>query len=432
MALALHNNPDVRAAEQRLEEARTAIAQAAIDLGPILRLSGGFTAVDRPSQAFGLLLDQKRFGDLGGAAGIGDPGVTSSWSTGISGSLSLYDGGRRWARLQGRIAGAQGAAARVEEIERDLALSVARAFVLYHKSLETARAQNLSVETLTTHLRITEARQAAGAARASDVLAVRVRLAETREAAIVARNSAERALASLRLLLGLELTQPLELLPGAPDPEALAPLEEQVERARRHRFEVAEAEAGVAAARSRWREALATYHPDLTVFGSFGFEDRDPFAFKYGNWAVGASLLYSLTDLIHAPYRVREATAAYEAALAARRKAELSVELEVKMARLDSEEAAARQEAAREAASLAEESLRLVEAEFQQGTATITRLLEAELALTQARTRLSAAAHDRSLAHVVTLHALGEYPAVPTTSGAETKPGPSSKEGSSP
>jgi len=50
----------------------------------------------------------------------------------------------------------------------------------------------------------------------------------------------------------------------------------------------------------------------------------------------------------------------------------------------DAEVADARHEVAAQAAALAAESLRLVEAEYQEGTATITRLLDAELALTQA------------------------------------------------
>ena len=412
--LAFKNNPDLNAAQQRVDEASAAITNAAYDLGPVIQFVESFTAVDKPSQAFGYLLDQRRFNAVMGAGGIQDPGITSDWRTGFGGSITIYDGGRRLARLRGRIAEAGSVVARAEQVRRDLALQVARAFYGIHKARETAAAQEKSIDTLTTHLRITEARQSEGAARRSDVLAVRVRLAETREAAIVARNSAERALAGLRILLGLDIDDYLELAPATGlEPYPRENLASLLEKARRYRFEILEADARVEAARMRVHEALAGYQPEITLFGTFGFDDEDPFSFKYGNWTWGAAFLWSLMDILRTPARVREAAAGLATENALRRKVMLEVQLDVKNSLLDGEEADARHDVAAQAVALAEESLRLVEAEYKEGAATITRLLEAELALTQARTRLSATTYDRALSRIAISHAVGEYPTPP-------------------
>jgi outer membrane protein TolC len=248
-----------------------------------------------------------------------------------------------------------------------------------------------------------------------------VRLAETKEAAIVAENSAERALGGLRVLLGLEMRDPLEL--KAPQSEELGPpsdLGMLLEKARNCRMELIAAEQQIEAAKARVREAVAGYHPEVSVFGGFSFEDRNIADFKYGNWFWGVSFVYSIFNIFRTPYFDDQAVAERAAAYAAARKALLGVELDVNNALLDGEEADARHDVASQAVDLAGESLRLVEAEYKEGAATITRLLEAELSLTQARTRLSATTYDRSLSRIVIAHAVGEYPAKPDLEKAES------------
>ena len=419
--LAFRNNPDLAAAEQKVVAAQAAIDDAMSDYWPVLQFSESFYQTDTPSQAFGIILDQKKFKNT---IDFNDPGVTSNWQTAFTGSVTLFDGGRRRYRVLRRNAEANSTAAQAERARRDLALEVARAYYTIHKARETAGTQEQSISTLNSHLRITKDRQAEGAARRSEVLAVEVRLAETREAAIVARNSASRAEAGLRLLLGLDMGDPLELL--SPQVTEAPPQEnygDLVQRAQRSRLELFQAVEQVKAAAARVQETEAGYFPEITLFGGFRFDDRHPFDFQYGNWFWGASFLQSVVEIFRTPIRVREAMAQWVAACAAARKTLLEVELDVKDSLLDAEVADARHEVAAQAAALAAESLRLVEAEYQEGTATITRLLDAELALTQARTRLSATTYDRSLSRIAILHAVGEYPP-PSAGQRETSTDP--------
>lgn len=163
---------------------------------------------------------------------------------------------------------------------------------------------------------------------------------------------------------------------------------------------------------------MAGYHPEVSLAGGFGFDDEGIADLKYGNWFWGANFVYDLFGILRTPHRVRQAVAARDAAKAAERKALLEVEFDVRNAILDGEESDARHEVAFQTVELAEESLRLVEAEYAEGAATITKLLDAELSLTQARTRLSATAHDRALARIALAHAVGEYPAPPRLASA--------------
>ncbi len=416
--LALRNNPDVLAAEDRVAEGRAAIDEAYSHYWPVLQLVERFTQTDAPSQAFASILDQRRFEST---LDFNDPGVTPNFRTGLTGSITIYDGGRRRARAMEASARAKASEARQEEVRRDLALEVARSYYLIHEARETASAQESSISTLEAHLRIAGARVAEGAARRSEVLAVQVRLAETREGAISARNSARRAEAGLLILLGLGVEARVDLLPPPIEPPAPAvKLEDLLPRARRHRFEIVEAVEDARAAQAKVKDAAAGYFPEITVFGNFGFDDRDP-SLGHANWTWGVTFLESLFDALRAPHRMRQAVAGFSAALAALQGAVLKVELDLKNAILDGEEADARHAVAAEAVTLAEESLRLVEAEYREGAATVTRLLDAELALTRARTRLSSASYGRALSRIATAHAAGEYPAPPAEEAQPSK-----------
>lgn len=408
--LAMRNNPDAKAAAERVEVARAATFEAWSYYWPVLQLMERVTQTDGPSRAFGNILDQRRFKS---GLDFNDPGVTSNFRTGITGSITLFDAGRRSARVLTAREETESAAAAVEEVRRDIALETAKAFFLSFKAREASATQEKSISTLEAHLRIVEARVVEQASLRSDALAVRVRLAETREAAIVARNAALRAESSLRLLLGLDAEDPLELVtPTAADLVPRPALSALLDRARRNRPEILRAQHDVKAAEAKVREVYAGYFPEVTIFGDFGFDSRHP-TLDHSSWFWGIGFIESIFDAFRTPNRVRRAMAELAAVHAAGRKTALQVDVDARNSLLDAEEADARAEVAGEAVALAQANLEQVEAEFREGRSNITRLLESELALTHARTRLSAANYDRTLSRIAMAHAAGEYPTPP-------------------
>jgi outer membrane protein TolC len=90
-------------------------------------------------------------------------------------------------------------------------------------------------------------------------------------------------------------------------------------------------------------------------------------------------------------------------------KERLAIEQEVRTAFLHREEAAARVEVADRAIAAAEEALRLVREQYQAGTATITRFLEAEAARTEARSRVIGSRLDLRRAETELRKAIGGW-----------------------
>ncbi len=406
--LALRNNPDVAAAAGRAEAARAAIDEARSRYWPALDVFGRFTQADMPSRAFGTILDQERFDN---SIDFNDPGVTNNWHPGLGGSITLYDGGRRYWRVASAGAAGLAESAALEAVRRNVAYEAARAFFLIHQARDAAAAAEQAATTLETHARLADARREAGVLRASDVLAVRMQLAQARQAAVAARVSAARAEAGLHALLGLSAADKLELVPPAPEAVPDRPeLADLIARAHKLRPEIVRAAQSFEAARAQVGEAYAGYFPEVTVFGEFGLDSRT-LSSGHANWMWGASVVESLFDVFRTPARVRQALARVAQAHAEGRKTVLEVEQDVKLALLDAEQADAWYAAAEEARQHAAEALRVAEVELAEGRTAPTKVLDRRTALTEARARADAAAYDRRFARVALAHATGEYPA---------------------
>ncbi len=105
--------------------------------------------------------------------------------------------------------------------------------------------------------------------------------------------------------------------------------------------------------------------------------------------------------------KVKKARAVLDQMLAADRKTTQSVQLDVKTAYLRMSEARARLTVAEASVAQAEESLNLVRIQYEGGSATITRYLDAELALNTAGVRETSAFYDWKKAQADIGRALG-------------------------
>ena len=95
--------------------------------------------------------------------------------------------------------------------------------------------------------------------------------------------------------------------------------------------------------------------------------------------------------------------------LGADRKITLAVQLQLKGTYLKHQEAKARWDVSQASVALSEESLRLVQKQYEGGSATITRYLEAELARNRARLRAATAFFDREKTAAAIGRAMGYW-----------------------
>jgi outer membrane protein TolC len=147
--------------------------------------------------------------------------------------------------------------------------------------------------------------------------------------------------------------------------------------------------------------ARAGYLPSLQAFGGYGVRssafENDLTAERHG-WFVGARIGWDIFDGMLTRGRVISAKAAHERSMTELDDRSRSIELEVRTAYsqfLEAREVLDSQEKVQEEA---EESLRLANARADAGTATQLDVLDAETALTEARTNQSLAQRDYAVA----------------------------------
>jgi NodT family efflux transporter outer membrane factor (OMF) lipoprotein len=176
------------------------------------------------------------------------------------------------------------------------------------------------------------------------------------------------------------------------------------------RPDVAQAERNMAAMNAQIGVAIAAYFPDLTLNGSYGFASTvisHLVSAPNNLWSFGGSATDTLLDFGARPAAVRQARAAYDAAVANYRQTALSafqqVEDELATLRILEQQFGV-QDKATQSANLA---VQLTLNQYKAGTVAYTSVVTAQtIALTDAQTLLTIR-QNRLTASVALIQALG-------------------------
>jgi outer membrane protein TolC len=256
----------------------------------------------------------------------------------------------------------------------------------------------------------------AGTVPRFNVLRAEVEVANARPKLIRARNAYRTSKDRLANLLGekippgtdelaLELTDKLEAAPWNVE------LSASVLLALEQRSELEALRKGEALGTENIENAKAGYKPSVQVFAGYGSKSsqftRDLTEELHG-WEAGAQLNWNVFDGFLTKGRIQEATGLHKRAQEELAEAERAVELEVRTAYssfLDAQEVLRSQEKVQESA---EESLRLANARAVAGTATQLDVLNAQTALTEARSIQALALHDYAVSRARLERAIGQ------------------------
>jgi len=255
-------------------------------------------------------------------------------------------------------------------------------------------------------LALAKARFGAGTAVRSDVLSVDVRLAEVREELIKAQNRLALSQAALNAILGVELERPFVLSPESRVDALEARLEEVRKAALERRPEVARLRKERVIGEERLRLARAEYLPTLNVVAAYDLDSQNCSRLE-DSWQVGVALHLNLFDGFATAAKVRQARHNLEEIKALERRLELDIQLEAKEAFLSVQEARDRIRVAAKSVRQAEESLRIIETRYRGEIALGTEVIDAQVALTGARTRLVTARFAEQIALARLRRAIG-------------------------
>jgi outer membrane protein len=383
--LALANNPDLDAAERRIAFAEALLDRARSEFYPQLGISEAYGVTNNPVNAFMFLLNEAQFTlnrNLNHPGGVDDFHTQTLWQ------YQLYDAGRRDAMLSAAEFGRTAAGFELAAAQNALVFQVAEAYYRLFQARELVGVRREAVGQIEKHLDLVQIRARAGTAVRSDVLTVEVRLAEARENLISAGNREELTWLILQNICGASLPRqnlPRQI-PAGPWGAHVDQVEAAVNEARSHRPEIGVICSQMQAAEQNVRAAEAGKYPSVNSVADYDVYTGD---FHRGNdsFFVGVVANLTLFDGARTKNDIRKAEEKLTELHANHRRLMLDIELSVRRAYLQLDDARRRLQVSAQAIAQAEESLREIEVRYRSQTATITQLIDAQVALSNTRVR---------------------------------------------
>jgi outer membrane protein len=408
--LALRNNPTIKASVAYTEAVRQGITVAKSARYPHLDFSEGFTRSNNPVYVFGTLLTQRQFtpGDFA-LNTLNTPLPLNNFQTQFTGAMPLYNAGQtsgmvRDARLTSRIARNQHT-----RTEQQVIFDVVSAYTNELLAREGLRVAQSALKAAQSDLKNAQVRQEQGMAVPSDLLSAQVQLASAQQDLLSAQNGVALAHASLNVAVGLPENAPTHIEGRLSETQFDAgTLEERQRRAMVTRPDYLAAQLERQRAENGTRMARARLQPTLSLFSSWAL-DNQTFATRGGNnWAAGATLTFNVFDGGAKFARITEAHARARQADALQAQLNAAIRLQVEEAFLNLATARQRVQVARGAVSEAKESLRILQNRYEAGLATMTSVLQAETAHTNAEKNYLNAVYDYRLSYAALELATGE------------------------
>lgn len=378
VALALEHNPRTAESWQAIRTAAARTGRAKADYLPII----GFTS----SAARGETVELNRNTDFG----------TQNRYDGVFGLRWLvFDGGGREARVDAATAEVLAAGFRHNAALQDVALLTVES---YYNLLASRSVRQLAEETVRQRdyqLRMARARHDAGVVAKSDVLRAETEKADADLNLVRARNAVEVAQGRLATAMGVSVSTGFQIaqLPESHHEQQLDDMQALLQEAARKRPELKTALAQVRTQEAAVRLAESRYWPAVAVDTGLGWIGRS-FPPDQRQWSIGAALDLPLFTGFDRNYQLHASKADLDRALAARRIVLQGVELEVWTAYWQTIEANQAIKAAERFVASAEESARVAEGEYKNGTGSIIGLIDAQTARTAAKDRLIQARLD--------------------------------------
>jgi outer membrane protein TolC len=403
---ALSAHPSLEAARAKVNAAAARVDQAKSGHLPRLRYEESFQSGNNPVYVFGTLLTQRQFTSANFALdSLNRPDPLNNFQSKVTAEQLIYDFGGLKNNIKAADLGRQMSEQDRKAAELGLLAGVTKAYLgaqLAAQALTVAREAEKSAEA---DLARAQKMQAAGLITEADVLSLKVHAAAMREQVIRAEANRKVSLAALNEALGLPLETALDLT--TPLAAALAPAGDAEKQALQSRPELGKIQLASEAAEAQAAAARAGYYPRIAMRGIFE-ADRQQFVNKGGaNWMFGAGLEWNLFDGNRTRASVAEAKAQSAAAQASLRQYQSAVRLEVKQAQAMLDAAFERLKVTEAGVAQSEESLRILRNRYQNGLATVTDLLRAQVAVSDARMRRLQAIHDQRLAAVEIQRAAG-------------------------
>ncbi len=403
ISIALDRNLDMHITQQRIAIASAQVGESLAAFYPQVKGRIGYDYSDNPAQVFGMIVAQRNF-QPEDIISINNPGGHTNFRPEIMANISLFNGGQDYYRYKVAELGVEISELQRSTLHNNLIQIVTDNFYTLLVAKENQLIAIRAKDAIERELKNANIRYQEGTILKSDVLSLQVRLANTEEWLIQATNGIELAKTGLRTLLDLDAFSPVETVnqDNAILPTLPASIDDVLTSAEVNRPEIKMAEKQLITRIQQVKIAQGEHLPRVGAYVSYGANSQDgSISSNQDNISTGISLELDLFSGFGTKQRIKQAERRLEEARLNARKVRLQINQEVNNSYLALAEALQRYKVSATSVTAANEAFRLVTAQFQAGTATVTRYIEAEVARDQADARAIASRFDTLRAHAV-------------------------------
>lgn len=414
IGIALEQNVAVRQAANTNALGETAVQQQKIQRLPDLRLNvNGANNVGRNfSQSDGAIVNQQ----------------TQSLSTGVSSSITLFDGGKTTSAIRSAQASQEASAADLTRAKQTAVFTVASNFVGLANQREQLRVQEENLSAQQAQEALIKQLVDAGSRPIADLYQQQAAVASAKLAVVQAKRTVELANLDLIQALQLEASGSYEFvtpqLPATPVASS-EHLDVLLTRALEHRSDLDAGKARLGAAEQDVRAANAARLPSIALSGSYSTAYSSAADLALGSQldqrrggSLGVGISVPVFDRGAASLSAQRAKIAADNARIALDANRQSIALEVRRAYLDQTTAAEQLTSAEAQQTAAAMALEMTQQRYRAGAATLVEVTQARAQQVQAASAVIAARYNLLLQRTIMSYYTGELDPTKTTLGA--------------
>lgn len=393
--IALQNSPYLKAVRHETDADAARAVEARGHRLPSIDVREVYTKTNSPLDAFALQLSQEQFSMAGFmVSDLNHPEAISDYYTSLQIQQPLYAGGAITAGIRAGEAMSKAGTLRLVRAEQAIRHQVHRAYLDVLLAGEQVKLMESVVETTQSHVDQASAYVDTGFIMEADLLQARVVLGEMEQERIRSANNEKLARANLNNIMGIGQDEIFTLTDQPVRKTRSESLNQLIEAALDNRSDLREMELKVEAASQKIRIEKADYKPKVMLIGELNYHDNNFAGLDGESYKIMAMASYNLFNGKRTRSRVRRAESLAASYTEHLNRLRSGIELQVRQATFQLEEALKRHEVAELSARQASENLRIREARYASGVETTTDLLDAATASQRASLMALQARYD--------------------------------------
>lgn len=376
IAMALQNNPAIKIADASRQSAESEINVAKGGKLPTLELGH--------SAARSKTVSSTSANDY----------ISNRFSNSATLGVKLYTGGRVEGAIEQAKLGLEVADLDVERSKQQIKLDATNGYYTILQTRNTISVDQESVDQMAAHLQNVDAQYNVGTVAKSDVLRSQVELANNQQVLTKAQNAYEIAVSNLNNIMGLPLDTQIQIKDELSHQPYGLSLEDSINYALKNRPEAIQADYNIDVAKQSVKIAKGGKLPTVAASATKGWADNDFPGTNDNGWSVGLSATWTPFDSGVTNARIKQSNSSVEKSLQTAKQTKDAVQLEVRQAYLNMIEAEKRISTSQVTVEQAAEDFKISQVRYSAGVGTNIDVIDAQVALTQARNNYIQAMYD--------------------------------------